>query len=156
MFSYFRDTGWGGVYQNAYERLSKLYCPWMASISHVIFYYLVSTFKNKKRSGTLKVETSSCENQLSQLSAVSTSKAKHKLPQTQPSRHFLKSQSSKTKKEVTRAWLWVPASLLAPLQACIKALPLTNLHLKCHTAQGKLSFHLFSGTTNSWQHINFF
>lgn len=73
----------GGGYQNAYERLSKLYCPWMASISHVIFYYLVSTFKNKKRSGTLKVETSSCENQLSQLSAVSTSKAKHKLPQTQ-------------------------------------------------------------------------
>lgn len=74
------------MYQNAYERLSKLYCPWMASISHVIFYYLdpvVSTFKDKKRPGTLKVENSSCENELSQLSAVSTSKAKHKLLQTQ-------------------------------------------------------------------------
>lgn len=76
----------GGMYQNAYERLSKLYSLWMASISHVIFYYLdpiVSTFKDKKRSGTLKVENSSYENQLSRLSAVSTSKAKHKLLQTQ-------------------------------------------------------------------------
>lgn len=48
------------MYQNAYERLSKLYSLWTASISHVIFYYLdpvMSTFKDKKKSGTLKVET---------------------------------------------------------------------------------------------------